>query len=208
MNIEQFQQHPLFPKDYAVDMHTYLLSQTANGTYSLLVIGQELKTSGLSQMPVGIACSNTEIRFRFVKTLSGVDKIKLDAVVATHAGTGSLLDTAKIPKKEFIDKKTEGLIARSYFIYDAKLFSISKTAQFNTHVMWTRRNEPGFSYPVVRATKDNLSTTSLADATAVEAFYDASESAVRAILDSGNALKTQVNAATTVEEVNAVVDNR
>jgi len=208
MSIQQFQQHPLFPKDYAVDMHTYLLSQTANGTYSLAVIGQELRTSGLSQMPAGIMCSGTEIRFRFIKILSSEDKTKLDAVVAAHVGTGSLLDATKKPKKSYIDNKTEGLIALGYFIYDAKLFSISKTAQFNTHVMWTRRNEPGFAYPVVRAAKDNLSTVSLADAAAVEAFYDASESAVRAILDSGNALKTQVNDATTVEEVNAVVDNR
>jgi len=201
------EEHPSFLK-IVTDDHQYTLAQTANGTFNVNKISIDLRASGITQLPQTIGISSTSVTFRFSAPLSVPDKDRLNAVVASHTGNGTLLELAKRTKSLYVDQRTTGLIERGTFVYDTKQFSTSKTAQFNTHVMWTRRNESSFSYPVVRATKDNLSTTSLADATAVEAFYDASESAVRSILDAGNALKTQVNAATTVEEVNAVIDNR
>ena len=118
------------------------------------------------------------------------------------------LETAKAFACRAVDKITTQAIAAGSFVYDGKQFSLSTTGQFNTLVMYTRRNEVGFAYPVVRATKDNTSSVSLPDAAAVEAFYTASENAVRAFLDEGNALKAQVNALATVAEVAAFVDPR
>jgi len=118
------------------------------------------------------------------------------------------LEQARSYQNARIDINTPKVIAAATFVYGGKQFSITPTAQFNTHVMWTRRNEVGFAYPVVRSTKDSLSSVSLPDAAAVEAFYTASENAVRAFLDEGNALKAQVNALATVAEVAAFVDPR
>lgn len=118
------------------------------------------------------------------------------------------LEPARAYKNARIDANTPKLIAVATFVYSGKQFSTTPTAQFNTLVMYMRRNDVGFAYPVVRATKDNTSSVSLPDAAAVEAFYTASENAVRAFLDEGNALKAQVNALATVAEVAAFVDPR
>jgi len=122
--------------------------------------------------------------------------------------TGMPVDQARAFRNILIDRRTPKLIAAGTVTYGGLQFSISPTAQFNTLVMWTRRNEAGFAYPVVRATKDSTSSVALADAAAVEAFYAASETAVRAFLDAGNALKSQVNALATSAEVAAFVDPR
>jgi hypothetical protein len=57
-------------------------------------------------------------------------------------------------------------------------------------------------------TKDNTNFASLADAVAIEEFYDAAVSAVRSIRETGVVIKNQVNAAATKEAVDAVVDTR
>jgi len=121
---------------------------------------------------------------------------------------GMPISEAREFRNSLIDIRTPKLIAAGTMTYVGLQFSISPTAQFNTLVMWSRRNEVGFAYPVVRANKTNTATTSLADAAAVEAFYAASETAVRAFLDEGNALKSQVNALATSAEVAAFVDPR
>jgi len=116
--------------------------------------------------------------------------------------------TALKHKLSTIDAKTNSLITQGYFIYEQKIFSLSATAQFNTLVMYTRRNDPDFIYPVLRSTKDSLSMVRLPDATAIEAFYTASENTVRAFLDAGNFIKAQVAALETLAEIIAFVDIR
>ena len=109
---------------------------------------------------------------------------------------------------EKIDKTTAKLIQSGSFLYADKLFATTQTAQFNTLVMFTRRNDVNFMYPVTRTTKDNASSISLATATDIENFYKASEDAVRAQLDLGTNVKVLINALSTVDELIQFVDHR
>jgi len=120
----------------------------------------------------------------------------------------SSTETARKYQLTKIDSTTAKLIAKGYFVYADKYFSMSTAAQFNTLTMYTRRNDSTFMYPVIRSTQDSSDSVELINASNVEAFYTACESAVRELLDAGNALKSQVNALSTLEQVKAFVDPR
>jgi len=118
------------------------------------------------------------------------------------------INSARTHRLQGIDAQTSRSISTGTFTYDSKLFSLSIAAQFNTLVMYTRRNDVNFTYPVIRSTNDSLSSVTLADADAVEAFYVASEAEVRALLDEGNTLKATVSALSTLQEIIDFVDPR
>ena len=85
---------------------------------------------------------------------------------------------------------------------------MSQNAQLTTLGMYTSCSAPGFVFPVPRSTKDSRGSVSLKDAGEVEQFYLATVSAVREVLESGMALKELVNAAGTIDQVKAVIDDR
>lgn len=185
---------------------SYTLAQTANGTVNRLVLGRDLALAGVDYS--SFVLTGSDLIFKFLSEPSVETVAQLDGLIAAHVGEGTPLALAKSNRIVFVDLTTAGKIESGVLLYDGQEFSISKTAQFNTFVMFVRRNEPGFAYPVVRANKTNTGTVSLPDVAAVEAFYTASETAVRALLDAGTALKTIVNACGSVAEVAAFVDPR
>lgn len=191
----------------------YNSKRTMNGAIDDSLLNDEINASLLVQKPTVIAVSvmMNSVQFEFDVGISESDLMILDQIVAAHQGGTAPLRMAKQKKVYSIDLKTSSLLSSGDFEYPVSSglrFSMTSVAQFNTLVMYTRRNDNDFVYPVVRSTKNSASSISLPDAASVEAFYSASETAVRGILDSGNVLKIQVNAATTVEQVNAIVDNR
>ena len=189
----------------------YPFSATANGEVDFSSLVKELAQAGLSQRPFLMRGYTSALRIGFAGVVSQQDRTLLDALVASHNQISKLLDSLKERRLRDIDIRTSELIATGSFEYPEAsgfMFSMTTTAQFNTLVMYTRRNDGNFTYPVVRSIKNNKSSISLSDVSAVEAFYAASEIAVRSVLDNGNILKEQVNDATTMEQVNAVVDNR
>lgn len=110
----------------------------------------------------------------------------------------------KDQKNDAIDSKTAELIS-SGFTYDSTVFSLSNEAQKNWIGLDLAKGD--MTYPVKISTKSDVEY-SLVDATAVHNFYLTGVAAKQGHLDSGRALKIQVNDATTVAEVDAVVDNR
>ena len=70
------------------------------------------------------------------------------------------------------------------------------------------KDDPALTYPLDWNTIDDLDVYAIPDAATLDGFYLTGVGTIRAHLDSGTALKTSVRAATTIAEVDAVVDNR
>lgn len=113
----------------------------------------------------------------------------------------------KRSKTDTIDIRTGELIAQG-FSYADKIFSLSGNAQTNILALFTTRGHVALAYPIQYSTIDDADSYNVVDATDVENMYLAALGTKRAHLDSGNALKDQVRAATDKAEVDAVTDNR
>lgn len=141
-------------------------------------------------------------------------EVKQDDTIGVKSGAeadlinANLLAKAKSDKIDAIDARTVELIVTG-FVYSGQILSLSVEAQSNITNAWAARNEAWFSssYPIEWSTK-NGGSISLADATAIDGMYQAAFATKKAHLDSGRALKLQIDAATTLAEVAAVVDNR
>lgn len=189
----------------------YALSVTACGVASVPLLKAEIIAAGLPvplavvPMPFGPAPTVT---VKFTDDLSEAQRTTLAAVVAAHTAGLVPLTVAKEKKLVEIKAKTAALVAAGSFAYEGKPFGMSEVSQLNITGAFNSRVAPGFAYPVVFFTKNDLDSVSLADATAVEDFHAAAVAAIRTIRDGGAALKTLVGAAATVAEVNAITDNR
>jgi hypothetical protein len=119
------------------------------------------------------------------------------------------IDTVRSRKLGEIDLKTNQIIAQG-FTYDSVQFSLSLEAQSNFQGMKMAADAGLLTYPVEVSTKDNANGAKydLADTSAVTAFYVAGVTAVQAALAGGRAFKIMVQQATTVAEIEAVIDNR
>ncbi len=106
-----------------------------------------------------------------------------------------------------VDAKTDELIARG-FPFQGLLFSTSIEAQSRMLGMDALRNDPAMTYPIVFNSLDDEAALTISDAATVHALVLTGIGYYRAVIDSGSALKAQVRAATTVDEVLAVVDPR
>lgn len=114
---------------------------------------------------------------------------------------------AKAAKFASIDARTDELIA-SGFTFASKQFSLSQAAQSRLMGINQVRDDENVTYPIKWNTIDDSDTYSIPDSATVLSFYLTAVGTYRTHVDSGTALKDQVRAATTVAEVDAVVDNR
>ena len=114
------------------------------------------------------------------------------------------LDEQKILKKAAIDKRTQELIVGG-FTFNNTEFSTSDSAQKNWMAIDQLRND--LPYPFAVTTKDD-GEYSFADAAEVHGFALTALGAIEIHYASGRALKLQVSAATTQNELDAVVDER
>ncbi len=128
---------------------------------------------------------------------------------STSTLVGSLQE-AKDFKHAAIDVRTEELIAAGFeFPTGSGLwFSLSSHAQRNLQGLDQVRDLPEVIYPVAWNTLDDSAVLSIPDSATAHGFFLTAFAVYRAHLDSGTALKDQVRAATTVAEVDAVVDAR
>jgi len=106
-----------------------------------------------------------------------------------------------------IDKKTD-LIISNGFTYSSKQFSLSIQAQSKMTAAYQLKDNPALVYPIEWNTIDDSDSYSIIDSSDLNSFYLTAIGTIRAILDSGTNLKKQIREATTVSEVNAIVDNR
>jgi len=111
-------------------------------------------------------------------------------------------------KRSKIDQRTKALIDAGFEYPPAsgQIFSLSLPAQLTWLGMYQTR--AALTYPVSVSTKNDQTIIELADEAAVEAFYAAGVATVRSSLDSGTALKVQLNAAGTEVDIEDIEDNR
>lgn len=138
--------------------------------------------------------------------VTDAEKSAVDSVVSGHAGPGSLT-YAKRSKIKEIDARTDALIAKG-FTYQGKQFSLSLTAQSKMMGLNQVRSEPEVQYPIRWNTKEDDSVVVLANADAVRGFYLTAVGTYRYHVDSGTDLKDLVRSASTIEDLNSIVDDR
>ena len=160
--------------------------------------------------PFTTSASGAALVLSFDPALSGAEVTILNGVVTAESG-GAELALVKAAKFSAIDSRTEELILEG-FSFAAKVFSLSSNAQsyWNGLANLISNNmlvEPT-DFPIILNTLTDGSTHSLQTITECLQFFGTASGTVKGRLESGTALKTEVRAATTVAEVNAIVDNR
>ena len=108
---------------------------------------------------------------------------------------------------EMIDAKTAELIKQG-FGYQGKQFSLSQNAQINIIGLDNAKDDPAITYPIKYNTIDDLDSYDVIDSSDVHNMYLSALATKKAYVDSGTTLKQQVRSATTIAEVNAIIDNR
>jgi hypothetical protein len=111
----------------------------------------------------------------------------------------------KAYRNEEIDVRTKELIALGYS-YAGYTFPLSIEGQINLVGMITFKD--ALSYPVDLNNINDTAVYNIADSTDLLQLYGTALATKKARLDSGTALKTQVNAAIDEAEVAAIIDNR
>jgi hypothetical protein len=138
-------------------------------------------------------------------------ELNLVATGITDPDGTQTLDSVKTRWFFQIDRRTSELIAEG-FTFAAKTFSLNITAQAALLGMMCAINNPTLApmltWPVNWNTKDDFNYHAIPDAATFETFYITAMGTYRNWLDTGTALKDQVRAATTIAEVEAIVDPR
>jgi hypothetical protein len=112
------------------------------------------------------------------------------------------LDEAKFIKKNAIQEKTETLLYAG-FTFDNKTFGLTSD---ESRKWLGLRLAQSSEFPINVVSKEGQ-IEQLNDSTVID-FYNAAFNRARNIEEGGGALKYQVNQCTTIEQVNAITDNR
>lgn len=184
---------------------TYTISTETSGLISEKELHSEIVSAGPYDAPfIGVSVTGDELHVHCTGLSSGDDVAAIDAVVTAHDHS---LSVAKVNKIAAIDGRTEALIDLG-FIHSAQNFSLSLASQSKMTAAHQIKDHVAFVYPVKWNTRQDDGAHEIVDSTEMDTFYLSAIGTIRAHLDSGTALKDAVRAATTVAEVDAVVDNR
>ncbi len=117
------------------------------------------------------------------------------------------LSNHKATKNAAIRAKTQLLMEKKGFAYDNRTFELNRDARTQWNVNYLLSFTNNASYPVF-ITDIGGSEYSLADSNAVTAFWKTAAQATQGFSDGERALTKQVAAAQTIDEVDAIKDNR
>jgi hypothetical protein len=131
-----------------------------------------------------------------------------DGTLIDHYSEITVLLPLKIAKAAEIDARTEELIAEGFVVSNGKRFKIDDGSITRYHMMYAMRNSLDMVYPVVITTYDEQNAQTLSNNGMVASFTEEIFIGHQAIVASGSALKQQLINASTLAEVEAVVDNR
>jgi hypothetical protein len=143
----------------------------------------------------------------------------LDALVASMIAAFDPLPETKAIKVQQIRDNTEAFIAQGA-VWDTRVYMSTEQGRFDIlgifavavkvtdAGVWTESAAaPGF-FPVGVTTTDGTYREEFVDAPEFQPFFLTMMGTYKYWKDTGRALRDQVNAATTVAEVDAIVDNR
>lgn len=155
-----------------------------------------------TRMSTGDLCVVIDETLDNSKTVEELSDIVQIYSARSDAYTASLLSD-KAAKNAEIDARTQEIISGG-FTFDGHVFSLSIRAQTNWLGLLTLKDL--FAWPCNVTTDDDLQY-SLALANLIP-FIGTGSGTVASAISSGRALKLQVNAAETLEEIDAVTDSR
>ena len=120
------------------------------------------------------------------------------------------LAAAKRVRCTVIDAHTDVLIEQGFQFPPGigAFYNLTVKSQMRIEGLDRFRDDPLCVYPVVWNSLNDLIELSIPDSGTLHSFYLVALSTLRTRIDSGTALKAQVRAAQTMEEVAAVQDNR
>lgn len=124
----------------------------------------------------------------------------------TFETTHSLGEWKQCRKRE-IDLNSERLIQQGGFTWNSKVFKLDTDSKISLLALFETRNEPSVTYPIELSLKDNT-VYSIADATEMYNVGMTALGTAKTINDAGRTLKAAIDAASDIEGVDAVVDNR
>lgn len=151
----------------------------------------------------------TAVKLLFVDQLSPAEITTLDATVAATKAAFSALPDAKAAKIALLRGNTDAFIAKGA-VYNSQTYMSTDEGRFDVLGIFTvgvLAASPGF-FPKKVSTTDGETETEFADATAFVPFFNQMMLTYSYWKESGQVLRQQVIDATTVAEVDAVVDNR
>lgn len=158
---------------------------------------QEIISSG-----VPTVCPNGE-------TICERKTIKLEKDIRFNDGSFKevTIEDAKFLRLNEIDRKTEAIIQTGYS-FAGKQFSLSINGQTNILALDNSKDDPAITYPIGFNTIDDSETFMIPDSATLHGMYLTALGTKKAYLNSGTDLKTLINACSTVEEVDSIIDNR
>jgi hypothetical protein len=131
-----------------------------------------------------------------------------DYITTNQSSYDTWFDTILLEEKKKIriveiDKRTQDIIAEG-FEFDSHQFSLSLNAQINWSGLLTLQSM--LTWPMAVTTfDDNEYVLELSN---LPSFIATGKAVILNAINTGRAIKVQVNAATTLEELNAIVDTR
>lgn len=166
------------------------------------IVDEISNTPSLLPLYVGIRFDDPDqLQIKFSQSLSASEKSDLDSIISNY--NPDPLPNAKSLKTSAVDTKTRTLISEG-FQFDNEVFSLSLEAQKNWLAL--KSLESMFTFPVEITTLDSKAYS--LQQTNLDSFVSLGIQAVQGHLNSGRALKEQICNATTLSEINNIVDNR
>lgn len=181
---------------------SFYYSFTKVNVYTEQVREGVLSSSALASKYKGIRFDEpNQLRIKFSQELSVSEMSELESIISNYSPDP--LPNAKSTKISEIDTKTQVLIMEG-FQFDNNTFSLSLEAQKNWLAL--KSLESMFTFPVEITTLDNKAY--LLQQSNLDSFVGLGIQAVQGYLNSGRALKEQVCSASTLPEVDSIIDNR
>lgn len=162
--------------------------------------------AALPGKPFSDSLSGTSVAISFTSALSIAEKALLDSMVASLIASFDVLEVLKARKIGNIDARTREIIDQG-FQFEGNNYSLSEAAQRNLLGIAQMHKEGVLPLPLSMPNIDDTFFATLTVAN-IDAFVSAGRNGYASAAMSGTPLKNQVTAATTVAELDAIVDNR
>lgn len=187
--------------------YPYDIQATFPNGLNLNVLCGFIKASTIGSLSLGASTEGNTCFIYFELKLTPDQQTVLGQCIALTNSPTTTLQEAKQAKFEQIDKKTNEIIARGY-VWEGVVLSLSLPSQTRLNGVYAMQDDPPGGYPIVWNSLDDNSFVTLEDAKDTVSMHDAAGNRLREVVDSGTAIKEEVRAATTVAEVEAIVDPR
>lgn len=117
------------------------------------------------------------------------------------------LEEYKLYRIEEIKQRTVELILQG-FVYNNVLFKLDEDAQIGLLALYDTRNDPVITYPQPYGNKDDTVVYQIQSAQDLEGMYLTALGTKKHWLETEDVLKQQIQACTTYQEVQNIIDNR